>query len=101
MLDSWTWLDATEGLGASCRRGDAPQATLVPTILQCGLTLNTGTLHVEDGKAKVSVPCTWPKQSLVKVGLLDNKSSRRVVLGTRTGRLDSSVYSGLGGGPAG
>ena len=33
------------------------------------LALNTGTLHVEDGKAKVSVPCTWPKQSLVNVGL--------------------------------
>ena len=29
------------------------------------LALNTGTLHVEEGKAKVSVPCTWPKQSLV------------------------------------
>ena len=33
------------------------------------LALNTGTLHLEDGKAKVSVPCTWPKQSLVNVGL--------------------------------
>ena len=33
------------------------------------LALNTGTLHVEEGKAKVSVPCTWPKQSLVNVGL--------------------------------
>ena len=33
------------------------------------LALNTGTLHVEDGRAKVSVPCTWPKQSLVNVGL--------------------------------
>ena len=33
------------------------------------LALNTGTLHVEDGKVKVSVPCTWPKQSLVNVGL--------------------------------
>ena len=33
------------------------------------LALNTGTLHVEDGKAKVSVPCTWPRQSLVNVGL--------------------------------
>ena len=33
------------------------------------LALNTGTLHVEDGKANVSVPCTWPKQSLVNVGL--------------------------------
>jgi len=33
------------------------------------LALNTGTLHVEDGKARVSVPCTWPKQSLVNVGL--------------------------------
>ena len=33
------------------------------------LALNTGTLHVEDGKAKVSVPCTWPKQCLVNVGL--------------------------------
>ena len=33
------------------------------------LALNTGTLHVEDGKAKVSVPCTWPKQSLSNVGL--------------------------------
>jgi len=33
------------------------------------LALNTGTLHVENGKAKVSVPCTWPKQSLVNVGL--------------------------------
>jgi hypothetical protein len=27
------------------------------------LALNTGTLYIEDGKAKVSVPCTWPKQS--------------------------------------
>ena len=27
------------------------------------LALNTGTLHIEDGKVKVSVPCTWPKQS--------------------------------------
>jgi len=27
------------------------------------LALNTGTLHVEDGKAKVSVPCTWPQYS--------------------------------------
>ena len=33
------------------------------------LALNTGTLHLEEGKAKVSVPCTWPKQSLVNVGL--------------------------------
>ena len=33
------------------------------------LALNTGTLHVEDGRAKVSVPCTWPKQSLSNVGL--------------------------------
>ena len=33
------------------------------------LALNTGTLHVEDGKVKVSVPCTWPKQSLSNVGL--------------------------------
>jgi hypothetical protein len=33
------------------------------------LALNTGTLYIEDGKAKVSVPCTWPKQSLVNVGL--------------------------------
>ena len=33
------------------------------------LALNTGILHVEDGKVKVSVPCTWPKQSLVNVGL--------------------------------
>ena len=33
------------------------------------LALNTGTFHVEDGKAKVSAPCTWPKQSLVNVGL--------------------------------
>ena len=33
------------------------------------LALNTGTLHVEDGKAKVSVPCTWPRQSLSNVGL--------------------------------
>jgi hypothetical protein len=33
------------------------------------LTLNTGTLHVEDGRAKVSVPCTWPRQSLSNVGL--------------------------------
>ena len=27
------------------------------------LALNTGTLYIEDGKVKVSVPCTWPKQS--------------------------------------
>ena len=27
------------------------------------LALNTGTLYIEDGKAKVSVPCTWPKHS--------------------------------------
>ena len=27
------------------------------------LALNTGTLHVEDGKVKVSVPSTWPKHS--------------------------------------
>ena len=33
------------------------------------LALNPGTLHVEDGKVKVSVPCTWPKQSLSNVGL--------------------------------
>ena len=33
------------------------------------LALNTGILHVEDGRVKVSVPCTWPKQSLVNVGL--------------------------------
>ena len=33
------------------------------------LALNTGTLHVEEGKAKVSVPCTWPRQSLSNVGL--------------------------------
>ena len=33
------------------------------------LALNTGTLSIEDGKVKVSVPCTWPKQSLVNVGL--------------------------------
>jgi len=26
-VDSRVWLDATDGLGASCRRGDAPQAT--------------------------------------------------------------------------
>ncbi len=32
------------------------------------LALNTGTLHVEDGKVKISVPCTWPKQSLSNVG---------------------------------
>jgi len=35
------------------------------------LALNTGTLHVEDGKVKISVPCTWPKQSLSNVGLPD------------------------------
>jgi hypothetical protein len=27
------------------------------------LALNTGTLHVEDGKIRISVPCTWPKES--------------------------------------
>ena len=27
------------------------------------LALNTGTLYIEDGKAKVSVPCTWPQHS--------------------------------------
>ena len=27
------------------------------------LALNTGTLYIEDGKVKVSVPCTWPKHS--------------------------------------
>ena len=27
------------------------------------LALNTGTLSIEDGKVKVSVPCTWPKHS--------------------------------------
>ena len=32
------------------------------------LALNTGTLYVEDGKVKISVPCTWPKQSLSNVG---------------------------------
>ena len=27
------------------------------------LTLNTGTLSIEDGKVRVSVPCAWPKHS--------------------------------------
>jgi hypothetical protein len=27
------------------------------------LALNTGTLSIEDGKVKVSVPCTWPQHS--------------------------------------
>ena len=27
------------------------------------LALNTGTLSIEDGKVKVSVPCTWPQYS--------------------------------------
>ena len=27
------------------------------------LALNTGTLYIEDGKVKVTVPCAWPKQS--------------------------------------
>ena len=27
------------------------------------LTLNTGTLSIENGKVKVSVPCTWPEHS--------------------------------------
>tara|TARA_B100001123_G_scaffold389100_1_gene465569 strand:+ start:227 stop:835 length:609 start_codon:yes stop_codon:yes gene_type:complete len=27
------------------------------------LALNTGTLYIQDRKVKVSVPCTWPKQS--------------------------------------
>lgn len=27
------------------------------------LALNTGTLYIEDGKVRVSVPCTWPKHS--------------------------------------
>ncbi len=33
------------------------------------LALNTGTLHLEDGKIRISVPCTWPKQGLVNVGI--------------------------------
>jgi len=27
------------------------------------LALNTGTLYIEDGKVKVSVPCAWPQHS--------------------------------------
>ena len=33
------------------------------------LALNTGTLYIEDGKVKVSVPCTWPKQGLANVDI--------------------------------
>ena len=33
------------------------------------LALNTGTLYIEDGKVKVSVPCTWPKQGLATVDI--------------------------------
>jgi len=39
------------------------------TEARVALALNTGTLHLEDGKVRISVPCTWPKQGLVNVGL--------------------------------
>ena len=31
------------------------------------LALNTGTLHLEDGKVRISVPCTWPKQAWIRL----------------------------------
>jgi len=31
------------------------------------LALNTGTLHLEDGKVRISVPCTWPKESWIRL----------------------------------
>ena len=31
------------------------------------LALNTGTLHLEDGKIRISVPCTWPKQAWIRL----------------------------------
>jgi hypothetical protein len=31
------------------------------------LALNTGTLHLEDGKVRISVPCTWPKQAWISL----------------------------------
>ena len=39
------------------------------TEARVALALNTGTLRIEDGKVRISVPCTWPKQGLVNVGI--------------------------------
>ena len=46
-FDSYVWTDVFE------KHSEARVA----------LALNTGTLHLADGKIRISVPCTWPKHS--------------------------------------
>ena len=62
------WLVCLLFHGPLSRRVNALRSRLAGDLLgnpeaRIALALNTGTLYIEDGKAKVSVPSTWPKQS--------------------------------------
>ena len=50
-FDSYVWTDVFE------KHSEARVA----------LALNTGTLHLADGKIRISVPCTWPKQAWIRL----------------------------------